>query len=57
MSSNPKSVNYRPLTEGEGEYRAIRRAHVIAAAVAASTGQAGLDEGDAAKDAMKRSQK
>lgn len=56
-SSNPKSVRYTPLADGQSEGRAQRRKLAIDKAVEATTDQAGLDGGDEAKAAVKRSQK
>jgi hypothetical protein len=50
VSKNPRSVNYKPLGAPDGSDRAARRAALVARATEASTGQAGADEGDRAKD-------
>jgi hypothetical protein len=52
MSRNPGSANYRPLDDGEGARRAVRREEIINRALAASTGDAGVAEGDKAKRAV-----
>ena len=50
MSSNPDSINYRdPDLEAAAAERATARGESIDRAVAATTGQDGLDEGDASK--------
>jgi hypothetical protein len=57
MSTNPKSADYRPLTEGESEGRALRRAHAVTQATEATAGESGRQDGQKGKDAVLRSQK
>ena len=56
MSHNPASINHRPLQDGEGAERAARRAKFVTEATNASTGDAGVEQGDRAKKAVEDDQ-
>lgn len=52
--TNPNSINYRDENLGD-DGRAAARKHINTEALKASTGQAGLDQGNAAKAATQKS--
>jgi hypothetical protein len=53
MSDNPKSINYKPGPSYDG--RAEQRQQAIVEATKATTGGAGLADGDAGKKAVENS--